>query len=54
MEIADCAVEQDAVARVEQLRCSVRRSALPDECGVPPTVAEVVGRQGVLEWRWTD
>ncbi|HEY3623866.1 MAG TPA: MgtC/SapB family protein [Roseiarcus sp.] len=54
LEISSFAVKQDAVARVEELRCSVRRLALREERSLPPVVAEVVGRQGVLEWEWSD
>jgi putative Mg2+ transporter-C (MgtC) family protein len=54
LEISGFAVNQDTVARVEELRCSVRRLALREPRGLPPVVAEVVGRQGILEWEWTD
>lgn len=54
LEISGFGVKRDAVARVEELRCSVRRLALREEHGVPPVVAEVVGREGVLGWEWTD
>ena len=54
LEVASFAVNQDADAKIEELRCSVRRLALPNEHDLPPVVAEVVGRQGVLEWEWTD
>jgi putative Mg2+ transporter-C (MgtC) family protein len=54
LEIACFAVKQDAVVRVEELRCSVRRLAIRGGHGLPPVIAEVVGRPGVLEWEWTD
>ena len=54
LEISGFTVKQDTVARVEELRCSVRRLALREPRGLPPVVAEVVGRQGILEWEWTD
>jgi putative Mg2+ transporter-C (MgtC) family protein len=54
LEISSFAVKQDAVARVEELRCSVRRLALREERAVPAVAEEVVGLQGVLEWEWTD
>ena len=54
LEISGFAVKQDTVARVEELRCSVRRLALREQRGLPPVVAEVVGRQGILEWEWKD
>jgi putative Mg2+ transporter-C (MgtC) family protein len=54
LEIASFSVRQDAIADVEELSCSVRRLARPEERSFPPVVAEVVGRQGVIEWEWTD
>jgi hypothetical protein len=54
LEIFGFAVKQDTVVRVEELRCSVRRLALREPRGLPRVVAEVVGRQGILEWEWTD
>ena len=39
---------------VEELRCSIRRLALPEERGLPPAVAEFMGRRVVLEWEWMD
>jgi putative Mg2+ transporter-C (MgtC) family protein len=54
LEIASFSVKQDAIAHVEELCCSVRRFARPEERGLPPVVAEVVGRQGVIEWEWLD
>jgi putative Mg2+ transporter-C (MgtC) family protein len=54
LKISSWAVKRDMVARVEELRCSVRRLARREERGLPPAVAEVVGRQGVVEWEWTD
>jgi putative Mg2+ transporter-C (MgtC) family protein len=54
LEISGFAIKQDTVARVEELRCSVRRLASREPRGLPPVVAEIVGRQGVLEWEWTD
>ena len=54
LQISGFAVKQDAVARVEELRCSVRRLALREERGVPKVLAEAVGRPGVLEWEWID
>jgi putative Mg2+ transporter-C (MgtC) family protein len=54
LDIATFAVRQDTTTGVEELRCSLRRLALPRERGVPPTIGDVVGRQCVLEWEWTD
>ncbi len=54
LSVAGFVVKQDAVGRVEELRCSIRRLALPKEHCLPPSVAEAVGRQGVLEWEWTE
>jgi hypothetical protein len=54
LSIASFAVKQDTAGRLEELRCSVRRLVLPEVRGLPRVVAEVVGRQGVLEWEWTD
>src|ERR1700722_975451 len=54
LESSGLAVKQDTVARVEELRCSVRRLALREQRGLPPVVAEVVGRQGILQREWTD
>jgi putative Mg2+ transporter-C (MgtC) family protein len=54
LSVAGFVVKQDAVGRVEELRCSIRRLALPKEHCLPPSVAEAAGRQGVLEWEWTE
>jgi putative Mg2+ transporter-C (MgtC) family protein len=54
LEIASFSVKQDAVAQVEELSCSIRRFARSGDRSLPPVVAEVVGRQGVLEWQWMD
>src|SRR5262249_52515164 len=51
LELASFSVKQDAIAQVEELSCSVRRFARSEERGLPPVVAGVVGRQGVLEWQ---
>ena len=54
LEIASFSVKQDVAAQVEELSCSIRRFARSGDRSLPPAVAEVVGRQGVLEWQWMD
>jgi putative Mg2+ transporter-C (MgtC) family protein len=53
LELSRFTLRQDVSAQVEELRCSVQRKAMRDEHGVPPSLIQVVGRPGVLEWEWT-
>ena len=52
LELSRFRVRQDLSAQVEELRCSVQHKAMRDEHGVPPSLIQVVGQPGVLEWEW--
>jgi hypothetical protein len=54
LQISKLVIREDTVARVQELRCSVRHQALRDEHGLPSELADVARRSGVLEWEWKD
>jgi len=54
LQISKFALREDTVARVQELRCFLRRQALRDEHVLPSELAEMTRRPGVLEWEWKD
>jgi putative Mg2+ transporter-C (MgtC) family protein len=54
LQISKFMIKEDMVARVQELRCSVRNEALRDKHGLPSEIVAVARRPGVLEWEWDD
>ena len=54
LQLVNFDIKHNGAERIEELRCTVRRRALPQDHGIPAPLMELSGRAGVLAWEWRE